>query len=103
MCIMYVLFILFCCKSLSPQPVGVQCPLTFSLGEFPFYWDWRWYPGVQPMLVSIAFSPSPSISRCFSIHSSSSIIGFHSCFFFTTDVGYLSAPVRSTLQLLAFK
>ena len=30
--------------------------------------------------------PSPSMSRCFSIHSSSPAIGFHSCFFFTTDV-----------------
>ncbi len=43
------------------------------------------------------FPPSPSISRCFFIHSSSPAIGFHSCFFFTTDV---SAPIRSTLHLL---
>src|SRR6218665_1694260 len=40
--------------------------------------------------------PSPSISRCFSIHSLPAI-GFHQGFFFTTDV---SAPVRSTLHLL---
>src|SRR6218665_2975507 len=32
-----------------------RCPLTSSLGEFPGYWDWIWYPawdfarvGVQP-------------------------------------------------------
>src|SRR6218665_2639294 len=25
-------------------PVGVQCPLSSSLGEFPGYWDWLWYP-----------------------------------------------------------
>src|SRR6218665_3603275 len=28
------------CISLGPQPVGVQCPLTSSLGEFHGYWDW---------------------------------------------------------------
>src|SRR6218665_3756026 len=47
-------------------------------------------------MVSIAFPLSPSISRCFSIHSSP-VIGFHSCFFCTTDV---FAPIRSTLHLL---
>src|SRR6218665_1485898 len=41
--------------------------------------------------------PSPSISRCFSIHSSSPATEFHSCFFFTIDV---SAHIRSTLLLL---
>src|SRR6218665_3743894 len=35
-------------------PVGVQCPLTSSLGEFPGYWDWLWYPGLPPVLASIA-------------------------------------------------
>ena len=34
--------------------------------------------------------PSPSISRCFSVHSTSLAIEFHSCFFFTTD---LSPPI----------
>src|SRR6218665_2831584 len=35
----------------------VQCTLTFSLGKFPGYymWDWLWYPGLSPFLVSIAF------------------------------------------------
>jgi len=42
------------------------------------------------------FPLSPSISQCFSIHASPAI-GFHTCFFFTTDV---SAPIRSTLHLL---
>ena len=32
--------------SIGPQPVGVQRPLTSSLGEFPDYWDWHWYPGL---------------------------------------------------------
>src|SRR6218665_439025 len=41
--------------SSSPQPVGVQCPITSSLGEFPGYWDWLRYPGLPPVLVSIAF------------------------------------------------
>src|SRR6218665_3700844 len=36
-------------------PVGVQCPLTSSQGEFLGYWDWLWYPGLPPVLVSIAF------------------------------------------------
>src|SRR6218665_2290508 len=40
---------------MGSTPVGVQCPLTSSLGEFPDYWDWLWYPGLSPVLVSIAF------------------------------------------------
>jgi len=46
------------------------------------------------MLVSIAI---PFAFRCYSIHSFSPAIGFHSCLFITTDV---SAPIRSTLHLL---
>src|SRR6218665_2322388 len=34
--------------------VGVQCPISSSLGEFPSYWDWFWCPGLSPVLVSIA-------------------------------------------------
>src|SRR6218665_1187890 len=45
---------------------------------------------VLPVLVSIAFSTSTSISRCFAI-------GFHSCSFFTTHV---SAPIRLTFHLM---
>ena len=75
--------------SMGSAPVGVQCPFTSSLGEFPGYWDWFWYPGLSPLLVSIAFPVLPSISHCFSIHSSLPAIEYHSCFFFTTDV---SAP-----------
>src|SRR6218665_3846886 len=29
---------------MGSAPVSVQCPLTSSLGEFPGYWDWLWYP-----------------------------------------------------------
>src|SRR6218665_3829665 len=36
------------------MPVGVQCPITSSIGEFPSYWDWLWCPGLSPVLVSIA-------------------------------------------------
>src|SRR6218665_570785 len=25
------------------MPVGVQCPISSSLGEFPSYWDWLLY------------------------------------------------------------
>src|SRR6218665_3461918 len=86
-------------KSLGPDPVGVHCPLTSSLGEFPGYWESLWYPGLLPVLVSIAFPFAFHISRCFSIHSSSPAIGFHSCFFFKTEV---SAAIRPTLHLLPF-
>src|SRR6218665_364721 len=64
--------------------VGVQCSLTSSLVEFPGYLDWLWYPGLPPVLVSIAF-PFAFHIRCFSIHFSSPAIGFHSCFFFMAD------------------
>src|SRR6218665_3857641 len=41
--------------SMSSAPVCVQCPLASSLGEFPGYGDWLWYPLLLPMLVSITF------------------------------------------------
>ena len=55
-------------------PIGVQCTLTLSLGEFPGYW------GFRPCWCPLPF-PSPSISWCFFIHSSSPTIGFHSSIF----------------------
>jgi len=79
-------------------PIACWCPMS------PHFLT-RWVPRLLGLaqvswattrVVSIAFSPSPSISRCFSIHSSPAI-GFHLCFFFTTDV---SAPIRSTHHLL---
>src|SRR6218665_2922503 len=51
-------------------PVGVQCPLISSLGGFLGYWDWLWYPGKPPVLVSIAFP--------FAFHI---LVFFHSLFF----------------------
>src|SRR6218665_610689 len=36
------------------MPVGVQCPISSSLGEFPSYWDWLRCPGLSSVLVSIA-------------------------------------------------
>src|SRR6218665_1390062 len=36
------------------MPVGVQCTISSSLGEFPSYWDWLWCPGLSPVLASIA-------------------------------------------------
>src|SRR6218665_824401 len=36
------------------MPVGVQCLISSSLGEFPSYWYWLWCPGLSPILVSIA-------------------------------------------------
>src|SRR6218665_793165 len=35
------------------MPVGVQCRISSSLGEFPSYWNWLWRPGLLPVLVSI--------------------------------------------------
>src|SRR6218665_3993421 len=46
---------------MGPAPVGAQCPLTSSLGEFLGCRDWLWYHGLSPVLVSIALP----ISRCF--------------------------------------
>src|SRR6218665_1851698 len=37
------------------MPVGVQCPISSSVGEFPSYLDWLWCPGLSTVLVSIAF------------------------------------------------
>src|SRR6218665_2515354 len=36
------------------MPVGVQCSISSSLGEFPSYRDWLWCPGLLPILVYIA-------------------------------------------------
>src|SRR6218665_2519573 len=55
---------------MGSAPVGAQCPLTSSLGEFLGYWDWLGYPGLSPVLVSIAFP--------FAFHIS---VFFHSLFF----------------------
>ena len=50
---------------MGSAPVGVQCPLTFSLGEFPDYLDWLWYTlGFRLCWCPSPF-PSPSLSRCF--------------------------------------
>src|SRR6218665_3321674 len=38
------------------MPVGVQCPISSSLGEFPSYRDWLWCPGLSPVLVSWPFA-----------------------------------------------
>src|SRR6218665_1568351 len=52
------------------MPVGVQCPIFSSLGEFPSYWDWLRCPGLSPLLVFIAFSfARPTL--CFSFALSS--------------------------------
>src|SRR6218665_3565566 len=73
------------------MPIGVQCPISSSLGEFPSYWDWLWCPGLLPVLATSPF-PLPSILGVF--HSLLSAIEFQSCFFFTADV---SPPIRSSL------
>src|SRR6218665_252066 len=67
---------------MGTAPVRVQCPISSSLGEFPKV--------LGLALVSWAFA-RVGIHRLslrlpdlvFSIHPSSSAIGFYSCFFFT--------------------
>src|SRR6218665_3177539 len=81
------------CISLGPPPVGVQCPLTSSLGECPGYWDWLMYPGLTPVLVSIAPFSTFAFHTYISVFFHS-VFTCHSCFSFTTVV---SAPIRSTL------
>src|SRR6218665_3173647 len=63
---------------MGSAPVGAH--LTSSLGEFLGYRDWLWYPGISPVLVSVALPFAFHIS-VFSIHSSSPAIGFHSSTF----------------------
>src|SRR6218665_2055883 len=41
-------------SSVGSKPVGVQCPISSSLGEFRSYWDWLWCPGLSPVSVAIA-------------------------------------------------
>ena len=79
-------------------PTACWCPLSphFLTGWVSRLLGLAQVSWATTRVVSIAFSPSPSISRCISIHSSPAI-GFHLCFFFTTDV---SAPIRSTHHLL---
>src|SRR6218665_1953020 len=81
--------------SIGSAPIGVQCPLTSSLREFLGYWAASGTLSFRPCWCPSHF-PSPSMSWCFSIHSSPAI-GFHSCFSFTADI---SASIRSTLHSL---
>src|SRR6218665_1244391 len=67
--------------SMGSALVDAPCPLTSSLGEFLGYRDWFWYPGLSPVLVSIAL-PFRLPYLGVSIHSSSPVIGFHSSIFY---------------------
>ena len=58
--------------SMGSAPVGVQCPITSSLGEFLGYWAGSCILGYCPCWCRpTSYFPSLSISRCF----------FHSLFF----------------------
>src|SRR6218665_1881581 len=80
------------------MPVGVQCPISSSLGlvSFPAIEIGSGVLGFRPYWCPLPF-PSPSILGVF--HSFLSAIGYQSCFFFTADV---SPPIRSTFHLLTF-
>src|SRR6218665_1905686 len=49
---------------MGSAPVGAQCSLTSSPGEFLGYWDWLGILGPRPCWFPSPL-PSPSISRCF--------------------------------------
>src|SRR6218665_3282401 len=76
------------------MPVGVQSPISSSLGEFPAIGIGFGVLGFRPYWCP---SPFPSLSMLCVFYSLLSAIGFQSCFFFTADV---SPPIRSTLHLL---
>src|SRR6218665_242186 len=78
------------------MPVGVQRPISSSLGEFPAIGIGSGVLGFRPYRCP---SPFPSLSILGVFQSLFSAIGFQSCFFFTADV---SPPIRSTLHLLTF-
>src|SRR6218665_323317 len=65
------------------MPVGVQCPISSSLSEFPAIGIGSGVLGFRPCGCLSPF-PSPSILGVF--HSLLSAIGFQSHFFFTADV-----------------
>jgi len=81
-------------------PVGVQCSLTSSLGDFLGNWAGSgnlgycpcWCPSKFRFAFHLSVFPIPS-------RSSSRAIGFQSYFFFTAEV---SASIRSTLHLLTW-
>src|SRR6218665_1068054 len=58
---------------MGSAPVGVQCLLTSSLGEFLGYWAGSGILGYRTCWCPLSF-PLPSMSRCLSIHSSSPAI-----------------------------
>jgi len=80
---------------------ALRCPmsLTLSLGEFLGYWNWLWYTlGFRPYWYLSPFS-SPSIPRCFPIHSSSPAIAFHSSIF---HCGGICSPPQTLLFFPSF-
>ena len=44
------------------MPVGVQCPISPALGEFPSYWERLWCPGILGFRPYWCPSPFPSLS-----------------------------------------
>src|SRR6218665_302416 len=82
-----------------------RCPMPphFLTCEFLGYWAGSGILGFHPCWCPSAF-PSPSISRCFSIHSFSPVIEFHSCFLFTTNVSApINRPFTYSLSLVRFQ
>jgi len=74
--------IIFVLYILGPTACWCPMPLTSSLGEFPGHWDWLWYPGLSPVLVSFDFP-----------------FAFHiSVFFHSLDCNRVSATIHSTLH-----
>src|SRR6218665_578105 len=75
------------------MPVGVQCPISSSLGEFPAIGIGSGVLDFRPYWCP---SPFPLLSILGVFHSLLSTIGFQSCFFFMADV---SPPIRSQVSM----
>src|SRR6218665_1537637 len=86
---------------MGSAPIGVQCPLTSSLGEFLGYWSGSGILGYRPCGCPSP-SPSPSISRCFLFTLLNLPLDFIRVSSLRPTYRH-SAPNRSTLHLLTFK
>ena len=85
-------------RTLGSAPVGAQCPSLphyIHVGESLGYRDWLWYPGLSPMLLSIALPFAFHIS-VFSINSSYLPLCFIRLFFTVA----VSAPHQQPLLLI---
>src|SRR6218665_3010270 len=81
-------------RSMGSAPVGAQCkgmcPHFLTIGEFLGFRDWLWYPGLSPVLVSIAIPYLAYLGVFYSLSFPCHWISF--IYFFTVAV---SAPTTN--------